>query len=364
MIEFIGGASKGTINGNIVTKTYTIHENDVSNIKSCITNELFILNLLDGHKGFPKILDVVIDPPNYSIVMPYLGKCLSQVSEPLDIFRKILYNVSILHQHNIVHVDLKPNNIVIDDQQNVSIIDFSASCIMTKRDEGELHVFGPATGHYDYMAPETYNKFADPWDRTTRLDIWSLGCILYEMITGFSLMSGYTITVPLIGGQNCDQITGYFEKIMEIHKHMDQIYQKVDAIVDHDLEKKMIKMMLQTNPLDRPTTIELLKMTGSPMCEIPTLYNVVSPKNYKIDSGRLRRYPMTIQMCGFVDRLMDHIMNQDPKCDVHSTYLTVQDMILSVFLNAQDHAINTEKYMILFVHMIKKYKMSVIYLLP
>jgi serine/threonine protein kinase len=83
-----------------------------------------------------------------------------------------------LHERGIVHRDLKPPNIMVCDDGSLRILDFGIA-----RTPGETHVpsaFTSTMGTPDYMAPEQVRK--QPGD--LRTDIYSLGAILYEMVTG------------------------------------------------------------------------------------------------------------------------------------------------------------------------------------
>jgi serine/threonine protein phosphatase PrpC len=84
-----------------------------------------------------------------------------------------------MHDHEVVHRDLKPENIMICNDGSIRIMDFG----IAKYEASRRLTFGgftPAMGTPDYMAPEQVKgKRGDP-----RTDIYSLGAILYEMVTG------------------------------------------------------------------------------------------------------------------------------------------------------------------------------------
>lgn len=177
-IHIDGGVSSVTIDGNVVTKTYKIKHDVLKPCEyGCITKEVAILNLLGGYKGFPQLIDIQIKPCEYSLVMPYLGKTLYKHKYTRDIFIQILRKVAILHKHNIVHFDIKPPNICIDDNNKISIIDFSHSILTL---DYEIHVH-TCCGTYTYMPPEVFRK--KTYKLTSAIDIWSIGCVLYELIT-------------------------------------------------------------------------------------------------------------------------------------------------------------------------------------
>jgi serine/threonine-protein kinase len=90
-----------------------------------------------------------------------------------------------MHEHGVVHRDLKPQNIMICSDGTIRILDFG----IAKSAEGRRITFAgftPAVGTPDYMAPEQVKgKRGDE-----RTDIYSLGAMLYEMVTGTTPFTG------------------------------------------------------------------------------------------------------------------------------------------------------------------------------
>ena len=91
---------------------------------------------------------------------------------------QILEGLEYLHNKNIIYRDLKPGNILLDQKGNIKICDFGLSKYGNRADS--------ICGTPEYIAPEiingkkTYNKV---------VDYWSLGCILYQMATGYTPFS-------------------------------------------------------------------------------------------------------------------------------------------------------------------------------
>ncbi|HMD77794.1 MAG TPA: serine/threonine-protein kinase [Terracidiphilus sp.] len=90
-----------------------------------------------------------------------------------------------MHKHGVVHRDLKPENVMVDDQDRIKLIDFG---IAMKEDARRLtHVtMSPALGTPDYISPEQVK--GQRGDH--RSDIYALGVMLYEMLTGEVPFSG------------------------------------------------------------------------------------------------------------------------------------------------------------------------------
>lgn len=97
---------------------------------------------------------------------------------------KFIYEVAsglaYLHEHKprIIHQDIKPANILIDDNGNYAITDFGISAEMGGAD---IHSDDDSGGTFAYMAPE---RFIDGTPPMAESDIWALGATLYELITG------------------------------------------------------------------------------------------------------------------------------------------------------------------------------------
>ena len=137
----------------------------------------------------------IIQPTYFSIYedMPYLvlPYCPSGSSETLvgtlqkkDEIWKYIYDVAsglaYLHEHTpqIIHQDIKPANVLIDDNGNYAITDFGISAEMGGVDAQAQDDIG---GTYAYMAPE---RFVDGTPPIPESDIWALGATLFELITG------------------------------------------------------------------------------------------------------------------------------------------------------------------------------------
>jgi len=141
----------------------------------------------------PAILKIIpVDPKERSrpyLVMEYLvGQTLDEVmqhtkpmpeDEALRVVSRVCDALDYLHKHEVVHRDLKPQNIMLCNDGSLRIMDFGiAKAASSKRIT--FGGFSPTLGTPDYMAPEQVKGQRG----NERTDIYSLGAILYEMVTG------------------------------------------------------------------------------------------------------------------------------------------------------------------------------------
>ena len=158
---------------------------DKKNIKSNVKREFLVLKKLD-HPNIVKLHDLIIDTSynNIYFVFDYfkngdLAKFLD--NKPLKekfckkYAKQLADGLKYLHENNILHRDLKPQNILLTDDMNIQIADFGFA---RKVEKGML--LNTLCGSPMYMAPEIINK----QDYSIKSDLWSVGIIIYQMIFG------------------------------------------------------------------------------------------------------------------------------------------------------------------------------------
>ena len=148
------------------------------------------------HENIVRIIDSGISQGNYFIVMEYIdGFSLSEILEkhsPVDdelamlIAREICIGLDHAHQHGIIHRDIKPANIMITATGQVKITDFGLAKLIGS--QLQHTVADTLIGTPLYMSPE--QAIGDGIDG--RSDIFSLGTICYEMVTGKQPFLGNT----------------------------------------------------------------------------------------------------------------------------------------------------------------------------
>ena len=102
------------------------------------------------------------------------------LDETIRIIREIADGLNYAHEQGIIHRDIKPENILVDPNGRPHIADFG--CARSIEDKTNLTVDGSILGTPMYMSPEQAGGKANVADGRT--DIWSLGVMVYEMVTG------------------------------------------------------------------------------------------------------------------------------------------------------------------------------------
>src|SRR5947207_5279401 len=130
----------------------------------------------------------------YYIAMEYLdGRSLKElivsrgpapISVAIDYARQILAAVRFAHRHGIVHRDIKPHNVLVDAEGRLKVTDFG----IARAGASQMTEAGSIIGTAQYLSPEQAK--GAPVDQTS--DLYSVGVVLYELLTGAVPFSGDT----------------------------------------------------------------------------------------------------------------------------------------------------------------------------
>ncbi|XP_065674643.1 serine/threonine-protein kinase Nek8 isoform X2 [Hydra vulgaris] len=239
-----------------------------------VINEIDV-SAMFNHPNIIKYHEYFMEEKNFMIVMDYAPggnlfdflqqrqqqNMLLEEDEILKFFAQITRALHHIHNQNILHRDMKTHNILLDRRKKVLMIcDFGIAKFLTKTNA----ITTVGTAHY--MSPEvvegkSYNK---------KSDIWSLGCILYELITLKRAFDG-------------DSLSSIIQKIIK---------RGFSSMPEHYSEeiKDLVKGILQTDPVKRydvnqilsqPVLINALLDLETDIGRIPCNYNFVSYQSKK-----------------------------------------------------------------------------------
>ncbi|HTI64723.1 MAG TPA: serine/threonine-protein kinase, partial [Gemmatimonadaceae bacterium] len=178
------------------------------------------------------------------LVMEYVdGESLSTILaregtlEPrraIEIARQIADGLHAAHELGIVHRDLKPDNVIVAHSRSgreiPKVVDFGIAKALTEAPQDALTRSGLVIGTPEYMSPE--QLLGDPVD--ARADIYSLGCILYQMLTG----------APAFAADTREQMIR--RRLHEAPPHLREVLPDLPSRLD-----TLIVHMLARSPADR-----------------------------------------------------------------------------------------------------------------
>src|SRR5215813_388786 len=179
------------------------------------------------------------------------------LSQKIDLMLKVILTVVFLHQRRMIHRDLKPGNILVGHDLEPKVLDFGLAAQFD--DLGErLTQAGEIMGTPDYFSPEQAQGSA-PLD--ARSDIFSLGAILYELITG---------ATPFRGDSMRDQIRLICERDPELPR-------RINSAIPGELQNVCMKA-LEKDPSQRYQSAREMAddltrfLTGEPVLALPSSY--------------------------------------------------------------------------------------------
>jgi serine/threonine protein kinase/dienelactone hydrolase len=159
-----------------------------------------------NHPNIAVIHDIIEqdEGPGYLVLEYVPGRTLAEqiahkplkLEQILSISRQIANAVAAAHEKGVIHRDIKPSNIKITPDGRVKVLDFGLAKASSRQDKNQGTTVtqpGRVIGTPAYMSPEQAR--GKPTDK--RSDIWSFGCVLYEMLTSRIPFKGETVSDTL-----------------------------------------------------------------------------------------------------------------------------------------------------------------------
>jgi beta-lactam-binding protein with PASTA domain/predicted Ser/Thr protein kinase len=261
-----------------------------------------------SHPNIVSIYDRGEAEGTYYIAMEYLdGRSLKElivsrgpapIPIAIDYARQILLALRFAHKNGIVHRDIKPHNVLVDAEGRLKVTDFG----IARAGASQMTEVGSIIGTAQYLSPEQAK--GAPVDQTS--DLYSLGIVLYELLTG---------TVPFTGDTPVEIAMKHLSAIPEppstrrpdvpheldsvvlraLAKTPDERYASAEEM-DADLERVARGVAISpvteeaaTQILSRPAGLATAVTTVTPRPAVPP--PVPPPVYYDYDDGPVRRRP-------------------------------------------------------------------------
>jgi len=213
------------------------------------------------------------EPPHF--VMEYIeGAPLMQAARALtlrqkvELMYKVVRAVEFLHQHQVIHRDLKPGNILVGPDLEPKVLDFGLVLQVGDRG-GRPTIPGALMGTPDYFSPEQARASAL---LDARSDIFSLGTVFYELLTSQLPFRGKTLP----------------DQIQQICEQDPVLPRRIDPNLPGDLQNICLKA-LEKNPADRYSTAQEMAndlerfLAGEAVLAVPTSYS-------RLTSGKIDQH--------------------------------------------------------------------------
>ena len=276
-----------------------------------------------------------------------LRQCLARGRMPLDEAVEVAIQVAnalaAAHQAGVVHRDIKPENIMLRPDGYAKVLDFGIAKLAEREApsamEGQQTLLladtnlGAIVGSVRYISPEQARHAAGRIDRRT--DIWSLGAMLYEMVTGHAPFTGDTpseiiaamlTTEPPPVSSYRKQVPHELQHIVTkaLRKNPDERYQNAKEVLDalkalrHNLEfaaelKRSAATRLWLGRARSPTVVGLT-LLGTVLAAPCFFYWVGKPTNNIVPEKSIAVLPFEYlsndkQNCFFADGVQDEILS-------------------------------------------------------
>ena len=303
VIQKLGDGAYGTVYlaTNLMTKQKVamkkidkVKDNEIDDME--IKNEIDILRKLD-HPNIVKIIEFYSASKAYYIITDYCscGELYNQIKFQYNeyqlsvLFYQVFSGLYYLHSKNIVHRDLKLENILISEMEPdkktnkkyfwIKIIDFGTAKIFEKN-KNEKTVIGSSY----YIAPEVLQK-----NYNEKCDTWSAGVILYMLIVGRAPFDG----------KNDDEIIDNIKKGKFNDKHKKLLNASSEV-------QDLVKNLLKVNVKKRFSASDALKHPWFKKFNAKAIYFNIDKEQIIIYLNRLRKYQMNSKFQQMVLAFITH----------------------------------------------------------
>lgn len=242
------------------------------------------------------------------------GKLSEAEAKPL--FAQVVAAVSHMHKNNLVHRDIKAENIMFSSPGVVKLVDFGFSCMVPSAEE-QLTTF---CGSPPYAAPEL---FRDKSYNGPKVDIWALGVLLHFMLIGVTPFRGETVP--------------------ELKNVILQGSFTLPLYLEHS-SRMLIESMLSMDPYKRPKIDDIRKSIWLRGSRFPSTYLNLPAQVTKSEEEKneiTRKVWAIMHSYGITEKMLEESSERGPKNSMIGTYRIVQYQVQTASTTHSDSSLST-----------------------
>ena len=245
------------------------------------------------HPNIVSIFDVGNEDNLYYIVMELIqGKTLKEIiNEDGKLSWKWSVNIAIqiasaletAHKNNIIHRDIKPHNIIITEEGLSKVTDFGIAKAVSN---STITAFGTTIGSVHYFSPEhARGEFTD-----AKSDLYSLGVVMYEMLTGrvpFDADTPVSVALKQVQEEPVDPITYNPNIPVSVNRIILKAMQKDPNLRYQSATEMMADLKMALKRPDEDFVVLAYRDDDSPTQKVPTIYELEMEKNNDRNAPKL-----------------------------------------------------------------------------
>ena len=270
-----------------------------------------IVSVKDYFEDYKNIYIILELCKNKSLAeyLEHRGGKLTEIEVKCYIFQ-LLQGLNCLHKNKVIHRDLKPSNLLLDEKNELKIGDFGKIALMEDKDRRYT-----VCGTYNYMAPEIFEN--DRKGYSFEVDIWSVGIIMYQLLTG---------KLPF-NGENNDEIQ---KNILSFQP--ESLNTSGLSLISADL----IKQILVKDPKKRPGITQIVYHyffhdTEFPKFITPEILNKIEKEEKEKNNEKGEEKIEKLKM-----QLNNLIVDNIPKIE----YENIKNYVIKEYNDAYEHYIS------------------------
>ena len=237
------------------------------------------------HPNIVSIYDVGNEDNLYYIVMELIqGKTLKEIINEdgmlswkwsVNIAIQIASALETAHKHNIIHRDIKPHNIIITEDGMAKVTDFGIAKAVSN---STITAFGTTIGSVHYFSPEhARGGYTD-----AKSDLYSLGIVMYEMLTGkvpFDADTPVSVALKQVQEEPVEPIKLNDKIPISVNRIILKAMQKEPALRYQSATEMLTDLRLALKKPDDDFVVLASKNDDSPTQKVPTIYELEMEKN-------------------------------------------------------------------------------------